>query len=406
MSSKQKIVSAVLFAITIVVMPIVFIFSKKSDFSPSENRKLSKKPELNISAVSDKSYMHDLEKYISDHFPKRMDWVKVKMNLDRLSGKDIINGIFITDNMLIEKLKEPDYREVEKSVNGINTFAQKYDTDVFAMIAPTSAGIYTDKLSEYAPQFNQHDFITKTEEDFVENVNVIDVYDTMLTEKNQYIYYRNDHHWTSYGAYCAYKKASKQLGFDPVDIGEFDIEHASSDFKGTLYSKCLYDGVDSDIIDIYSRKNEVNVTDVTLNDGIKEEHSDSIYFKDFLETNDKYCVFLGSNRAYTNIKTDCKNGKKILVIKDSYANSFIPFLTQHYSEIAVIDLRYIKTSITDFVNPDDYNQTLFLYNASTFADDKNVKMASFSFDDSQMKSDDKKPEEHKKPDDDKKSPKM
>ena len=84
-----------------------------------------------------------------------------------------------------------------------------------------------------------------------------------------------------------------------------------------------------------------------------------------------------SNRAFTDIKTNAGNRKKILVIKDSYANSFVPFLTQNYSEIAVIDLRYVKTSVTDFVNPDEFDQTLFLYNASTFAEDKNVKIAGF-----------------------------
>ena len=113
------------------------------------------------------------------------------------------------------------------------------------------------------------------------------------------------------------------------------------------------------------------------NDGISETHYDSIYFMDYLGKKDKYCVFMGENRAYTNIKTNADNGKKLLVIKDSYANSFIPFLTQHYSEIAVIDLRYVKTSIRDFVDPDDYEQTLFLYNASTFAEDKNIKIAGF-----------------------------
>ena len=335
MSSKQKILSAILFAAIIVVMPVIFIFSKKSSYSAQENRMLSKLPKLNISAVSDKSYMHDLEKYLSDHFPERIKWVQAKMSLDRFTGKDLINGIYITDSMLIEKLHEPDYDEVKKSVQAINSFAEHYKTDVFAMIAPTSTGIYQDNLPEFAPQLDQRKFISETCENFSENVNVIDIFDTMICEKDNYIYYRNDHHWTSYGAYCAYRKAIELLGQKPVPIEEFYISHSSSDFRGTFYSKCLYNKTEADIIDIFSCKNGAEITDVICNDGISETHYDSIYFMDYLGKKDKYCVFMGENRAYTNIKTNADNGKKLLVIKDSYANSFIPFLTQHYSEIAV-----------------------------------------------------------------------
>ena len=167
------------------------------------------------------------------------------------------------------------------------------------------------------------------------------------------------------------------LGGEAVPLEDYSIENAASDFRGTFYSKCRYEKIPADTIDIYSLKNGANVTDVILNDGIEESHSDNIYFREFLEEKDTYCVFLGNNRAFTDIKTDVENNKKLLVIKDSYANSFIPFLIQNYSEIAVIDLRYVKTSISDFVNPDDFDQTLFLYNASTFAEDKNVKIAGF-----------------------------
>lgn len=377
MHGKQKILSAVLFAAVIIIVPVIFIFSKKTDYSAEENRMLEKMPELSVQSVSDKSYMQDMEKYLSDHFPRRLKWVQAKMSIDRLSGKDIINGIYITDNMLIEKLNEPDYDEVEKSIQSVNIFAESYDTDVFALIAPTSAGIYQDRLPDNAPQLNQREFIENVYRKFSENVNLINVYDSLLAEKNNYIYYRNDHHWTSLGAYCAYRTAVLQMGHTPVSVDKFDIEHAADDFRGTFYSKCLYDKTDADIVDIYSCNDGAEVTEVTCNDGVQETHYDSIYFRDYLDTKDKYCVFLGENRAYTNIKTNGENNEKILVIKDSYANSFIPFLTQHYSEITVIDLRYVKTSICDFVDPNDYDQTLFLYNASTFAEDKNIKIAGF-----------------------------
>ncbi len=376
MERKQKIISAVIFMIIIFLFPIIFMFIEKKDFSEEENRKLAKNPEFKLSAIFDKSYMSDMDEYLSDHFPGRINWVKSKMNIDRITGKDIINDIYLGD-MLIEKLPEPDYEEVNKSVQAINQFAQHYDTEVSFLLAPTSAGIYTDRLPLNAPQIDQKEFINSAFQNLSDDVNGINIYDEMFAEKENYIYYRTDHHWTSLGAYTAYKQAASALGFTPISIDKFDIEHASDDFKGTFYSKCFYDDIEADIIDIYACKDGNKVEKVIMNNGIEETESDSIYFRDYLSVNDKYCVFLGENRAFTNIKTDCINGKKLLIIKDSYANSFIPFLVNHYSEISVIDLRYVKTLLTEFADPNEYDQTLFLYNASTFSKDTNVKMAGF-----------------------------
>ncbi len=378
MQRKQRIISAVMFIIIIFLMPVIFIFSGKETFSKDENRSLAKKPKLSFSAIADKSYMSDMDSYLSDNFPNRIGWVKTKKTFDRILGKTIINNIYLADDMLIEKLPTPNYAEVDKSIEAINKFADHYKkTKVSFLLAPTSAGVYPDKLPSHAPQLNQRDFISETNSKLNSNVGVIDIYDTMVAERENYIYYRTDHHWTSYGAYCAYRHAASNLGYKAADLNKFDIEHVSNDFTGTFYNKCFYNGVEKDVIDIYSSPNGNNVTAVTMNDGTGETTAEDIYFRDYLEGGDKYCVFLGENRAYTHIKTDSLNRKKILVIKDSYANSFIPFLVNHYAEIAVVDLRYVKTSLKEYVNPDNFDQTLFLYNASTFSEETNVKMAGF-----------------------------
>ncbi len=378
LKKRQKIASAMIFLALIAVMPIIFISSDKKDFSQEENRSLAQSPKLSFSAVSDKSYMSDMDSFLSDNFPFRISWVKTKKSIDIILGREIINKIYISDNMLLEKLPEPNYDEVNKSIEAINKFAEKYSgTKVSFMLVPTSAQIYSDNLPKFAPQQEQFDFITDTNSKYSSDVSIIDIYDTMIKERENYIYYRTDHHWTSYGAYCAYRRAAANLGYKAVGFEKFDIEHVSNDFRGTFYNKCLYDGVDKDIIDIYSFANGNKVTEVIMNDGINEKMAEDIYFREYLDSGDKYCVFLGNNQAYMNIKTNSLNKKKILVIKDSYANSFIPFLVNHYSEITVLDPRYIKTSIREYVNPDNFDQTLFLYNASTFAEDTNVKMVGF-----------------------------
>lgn len=371
MLRKQYIKSAIAFFILIFIFPVIFFISDKKDFSETENRSLEKCPEISVESVADKSYMNGIEAYLSDHFPARINWVKAKLNLERLSGKELINNIYITDDRMYEKLPEPDYDEIDLSVNSINKFAEMYDTKTFVMIAPTSAGIYKDELEPYLPQVDQKKFINEIYGKFADNVHKIDIFSAMYSARDEYIYYRTDHHWTSKGAFTAYKAAARKMGLPCYE--DYDVEKAADDFRGTFYSKCLYDGIKPDQIDIFKPGNNVVAYSLTLNDGINEEYARDIYFPEFLETNDKYCLFLGHNRALTKIKTNADTKRKLLLIKDSYANSFVPFLIQNYSEISVIDLRYVKTCITDYADPNEFDHTLFLYNASTFSIDKNIK---------------------------------
>lgn len=372
MRKKQYIKSAIVFMVMIFTFPLIVILSKKKSFSEIENRELEKFPKISADTIKDKSFMNNIETYLSDHFPARVKWVKEKQFLEMVTGKELINGVYICRRSLYEKLPEPNYDEIEWSVRTINKFSEENKgTKVFAMIAPTSAGIYADMLEPYQTETDQKKLINEIYGKLSDGVEKIDVFDAMYSFRYDYIYYRTDHHWTSLGAFTAYKYAAGRMGLKSYE--DYNVENAADDFRGTFYSKCIYDGITPDRIDIYKPENNVSAVSVTLSDGIEEKTASDIYFPEFLEKYDKYCVFLGRNRAFTKIKTNADTDRKLLLIKDSYANSFVPFLMQNYSEIAVIDPRYLKTAMTDFVNPDDYDHTLFLYNASTFSIDENVK---------------------------------
>ena len=113
------------------------------------------------------------------------------------------------------------YREINLSVNAVNKFSDTYDTEVYALIAPTSAGIYGDELKDYFPQINQKSLIADIYNKLNEDIGVIDIWDSMYTERDKYLYYRTDHHWTSEGAFTAYKYAAKKMGitsFEDYDI--------------------------------------------------------------------------------------------------------------------------------------------------------------------------------------------
>lgn len=379
MKNKQQLVTVILFFAFLVILPIVTLVLPKKTFSDLENKNLQTVPKISIKTVLSRKYMNGLETYISDHFVGRTEWIKLKSNLDFVAGKRERNNIYILDDRLIEKVSEPDYSLIDDNIAGINKFANENNMPVYIMLAPTSADIYGNEAPYNAQITDLKNMVDYVYSNLDSKVTTIDIFSDMEEQKNNYIYYRTDHHWTSYGAFIAYQKASKAMGYTPVSIDNYDIEQASTDFIGTFYSKTLDDNIPKDTIDYYHCNNGYNVTSVEVYKefGKDPEIYDDIYFRDFLSKKDKYSSFTGSNQPIVTIKTD-NPGKKLLVIKDSYAHSYVPFLTQHYSEITMLDLRYVQISYKTVIDINNYDEVLFLYNDSTFSTDTNIKKLKYN----------------------------
>ncbi len=376
MKNKQKRISTLLFLIIIIIFPLITTFSKKKTFSETENRTLQGKPSFSFENWFDRSFMSQSESYVADHFTGRINWISSKIDMELILGKTNLNDVYITDSRMLEKIPQPDYSVVDKSVSAINDFALSNNVPVFVMVAPTSAGIYSETLPENTPQLNQHEIINYIYKNLDTKVSAVDIYDLLYAMKDDYIYYRTDHHWTALGAYYAYSVAIQKLGFTFIAYSKYNIEHASNDFLGTFYSKTLYDKIQSDTIDIYTYNDGDTVVSCTVDNGIEKKEYDDIYFRDYLKGKDKYSTYLGVNQPEVVIKTNLESDKKILIFKDSYGNSFIPFLTQHYNQITVLDMRYVK-DYKERVNVSDYSQVLFLYNSTTFCDDENIKKIAY-----------------------------
>ncbi len=383
-----------LFSAMLVVLPVVSIILPKQDKSEVENRTLqqlpspintvklqsAKNPKDVLDSVKWKyinnregeAFRDDFEKYLCDHIVGRTEWVKLCNRLQTLSGKQEINGVYTVDNRMIQVFKGYDQKNVDGSISAINKYAERHpDMQVYMMLAPTSQELYGNKIPSFAGLASEKTFIDDVYKK-LENVTPIDCLSYLSGHSDEYIFYRTDHHWTSLGAYYAYCAAAKTLGYSAYGKGSFNIETASSDFLGTLYSRTLDDSVEPDVMEYYFLASNEPKVEMTVNTGTELLKYDSLYVREFLEVKDKYSSFTGSNAPLVDIKTDVDNGKSILVIKDSYAHSLVPFLSKHYSRVTMVDLRYIRTDLGRIVNLDDYDQTLIMYNALTFAEDQNL----------------------------------
>ncbi|MCM1314083.1 MAG: DHHW family protein [Prevotella sp.] len=339
---------------------ILTVIGKKSDFSINENRKLASFPEFSVSALTDGSYGKQLNKYITDHFFMREKWVSAQACIESCMGEKIINGVYIDSKGLLDA--EISSRCIsEKNINAVNKFFADYTGTVYFTAVPTASGIYGDKLPEYLmtnPEKNQIDFLY---DNLTDGIRTIDTYNILRMLNDNYIYYRNDTRLTSYGAYYVYRTIIQKLGFKPSSYDKYTIKHITSDFRGNLYNRCLYNGTKSDILDVYSYSGGAEVTSCTAycNNGMT--YRKTLNDETFLESGDMYRMYIGMEEPFIRIKTSVNNEKKLLLIKDSYADCFIQFLIQHYSEIAVISPEHMKKPISSFINPDNYEQTLFLF---------------------------------------------
>ena len=151
----QKINFLVFFGF-LVSMGVATIVSPKETFSDTENRMLASAPKLTFDNVVERKYMNGVETYFADHFVGRTGWISAKTGMELAAGKKESNGIYILDDMLIQKIEGYDSAVTDRSIKAINNFAEDNpDVKTFAMIVPTSAGIYKERLPENAPNEDQ-----------------------------------------------------------------------------------------------------------------------------------------------------------------------------------------------------------------------------------------------------------
>lgn len=337
--------------------------------SEKENRTLASKPDFTLNNVANGSYMTDYETYQSDQFVFRDLWMSLKTGLDSLTGKNCSNGIYKgKDGYLIADATVPNEQYLQKNIQAINTLADSGTATVYTMIVPNAVSIISDKLPANAPVHSQDGDLTTFRASLSANVHDIDVKASLLAHNQEEIYYHTDHHWTTTGAYYGFLDLAQVLGIDTTTIN-YQTYKIASDFSGTMASTSGYSGK-KDTIEVYVPKE--NTPEYVLEYVEEQEKKASVYNTEMLETKDKYAVFLGGNSPIIRINTTAETERKIMIIKDSYANCLIPFLTPYFKEIVVVDPRYYYGNIYEELSSQGITEVLFLYNGNTFFEDNSI----------------------------------
>lgn len=358
MKEFRKKFSAVLVMFLLIFMLLYTLFREKGEISFQENRSLAQFPKFNISEILNGKYSLDIIDFFSDQIAGRSKFMKIYSDISAGNIESKVNGVFVSDNMLLNgNINTSDISDtVAEKING---FAEKYNSSFYFIAVPSSDGIYSNLLPEYIPPDFQSEQIQNFYNKLNPEIRKINAFNILKNFSDDYIYYRTDTKWTAYGAYCVYRTAIQKLGFIPVAYDKFTIEHITSEFKGNLYNRTLYEMPKNDFIDLYY-SDSINIQSITAYNQNLSESLRVLYDKSFLNSKYMYDIYLGENVPALKIKTGVNNNKKLMVIKDSYADCFIPFLTQHYSEITVISVDFPDFRFTDYFNINGYEQIIFV----------------------------------------------
>lgn len=363
---KNKIFFIVFMLIWVIIVILNFIIPKKT-FSQQENRNLAKLPTFSLKKLVNGEYQEELEKYINDHFIFRNTFIKINSEQERLLGKTEINDVYIgKDGYLFEKIEytEKEEKNIRNITTIINNFSEEIDKPIYFILVPNSIYINQDKLPNNVSTYNQKEVINEFYSNLNNKINTIDVTDTLIQNKEKYLYFKTDHHITSDGAFYIYKQLKEEKG-ETVNLQEYNIKEVTNEFLGTFDSKTQVLNQEKDIITTYQNDNNTNLQEVIYD----EEKNQSIYNEKYLEQKDKYSYFLNGNNAKVVIKTKIENEKRLLVIKDSYAHIIAQFLCSDYKEIHFIDPRYYNNSIETYIQQNNIDEILFLYNVSNLGTD-------------------------------------
>lgn len=363
-------IMAVFFIIGILLLPIASLIKPDVKYSEEENRILSEFPELSKETIMNKKFMNGLESYTSDQFILRDFWIKMKVQTDLLMGKRELNGVYLgKDHYLMQIPSKPDMENVKANLDAINTFSTNHpEIQMNAMIVPNAVYVMKDYLPKGAPVRDQGQDLKEIQKQLVDTVGFIDVTKTLQQHVEEGMYYKTDHHWTSKASLYSFKAAAAQLGIEnPID--HYTTYTVTDSFSGTLSSRSGYHK-EEDQIEVYAPEGiEVQYL---VRDSDQNEKRPTIYAKEALKEKDKYQVFFGGNHAMVEIATANNTTKRLLMFKDSYANSFVPFLLPYYSEIVMIDPRYYYDNIETVITNKNITDVLFLYNVDTFMTDNSI----------------------------------
>lgn len=334
MKEKKRVIVCMLFFLILYAIWIGDLLLEDRLYSAWEKRRLSQKPSYSWELVVSGEYGTQYETWLVDQFPGRDLWVGLKNRCELLLGKRELQGIYIGKDgyLFSENQQIADWDAWEEKMQ------RQFGREAVSRIhVPPAGAVLLEKKPDYVVFTGREDA----------------VFENLLRHRQEEIYYRTDHHWTMLGAYYAYEAWAEEQGLSPLALDEQKAQTVKEDFLGTHYGRIHY-ASQKDVIKLY----DPGIACEVVYD-LGQAKAEGLYQAQYLKTEDAYAFFLDGNHGVVQITTEGKEGH-LAVLKDSYANCLVPFLTAHYGKITVLDPRYIRVDMGEWLAGQEVTQVLIV----------------------------------------------
>lgn len=373
---RGDIILIALCALFILVFAVGIYCIPHRSFSEVENSSLQTFPRVSSSEkfldrIWDGRFMAELKDFYTDQFPLRDSLVAAKAKAELLLGKGENNHILPgKDGYLIKRIEYSDAQlaQLEENLAAVTTFRTAVDLPVAFAVAPRAM----DVLDRYFPALYDNrrgEAVWSLIDAYAAEQPLLSLRAPLRSHANagEAVWYRTDHHWTTLGAYYAYVELGKLCGYTPASLDSFTVETASTEFLGTTYSASGFYDTPAETMEFYRwAGDEACTLEVMGGDKIISSFS-GFYDRSYLEKKDKYAAFLSSNNGHIRVRDTQNTDKRtMLLIKDSFAHSLVPFLAQHY-DLEILDLRYYRSTTASFLAEHKVDTVLILCGLDSLA---------------------------------------
>lgn len=409
MSSAKKINTIRIINVAFIIGLLTFggiasLVMKKETVSQMENRKLTPLPVFSDSALFSGDYFREMDQYYADNFPWRNQWINMSTSLREKFGFESgeIKMYNTANNAEANEKPVGEHADtLKKEIAGplpddgatgeIKKKVFVFKNRAFEMFGggPAMGKAYADVINSYnrllSPGIQVYNLIVPVALEFeitekyaklqkpnrpaIENIynnedsaiKKVWAIDEIRKHRDEYIYFNTDHHWTSLGAYYAYRAFCKTAGLTPVSLDTIPYKTKPA-FLGSLYrltrDEKLKENPDSVRYYLFPDSLTFYIGSNTNLDSWTKSHM----YAEGASGGNSYSVFLQGDLPIVKMETQHKNGRRIAVVKESYGNAFSPFLTNNYEKVVVVDQRYYTGDFLAMLKKEGINELLFINN--------------------------------------------
>jgi hypothetical protein len=300
--------------------------------------------------------------------------------------KEVIDGYYVNGDTAYQ-LYYFDQALVDRYTKSVINAALKLDgiAQVYDMVVPTSPCIYlseadisrlgctdgNDAISYIYKAIDSYSRQLMESGRLSAPVKTLDVYPTLAKHKEEYIFYRTDHHWTGLGAYYTSRLFLDAVGRNYPSLDKY-TEYQIDGFLGTLYKHTQNASLKANPDTVYAYESPT-VKKLTVFDRNTEEYIEDVIINPNVKSSNKYLCFSSGDRPYYEIHNETvHDGSAILVIRESYGNAFLPVIADSYEYVYAIDYRFWDEDLVSLVLEKNIDTVLFLNNLAATATNYNI----------------------------------